>query len=99
VLVMREDGCVMSQRPAHEAEVSTSRVVPPAFDVAFLQPEQGLRRPGTPPALFDEAQVEQVLWQEFCDHNASINNALTEALRLHGGSSFQLFEVSVLRLT
>jgi hypothetical protein len=48
-----------------------------------------------PRALLDEAQAEQALWQEFRDHGASINNALTEALRLHGGLSFQLFEVSV----
>jgi hypothetical protein len=46
-------------------------------------------------ALLDEAQAEQALWQEFRDHGASINNALTEALRLHGGLSFRLFEVSV----
>jgi cytochrome P450 len=37
-----------------------------------------------PHALLDEAQVEQALWQEFRDHGTSINNALTEALRLHG---------------
>jgi hypothetical protein len=35
VLVMREDGCVMSQRPAHDAEASTSRAAPPASDVAI----------------------------------------------------------------
>jgi hypothetical protein len=86
----------MSQRPAHDAEASTSRVAPPVSKVAASQLEQGLHRLGVPPALFDEAQA---LWQEFCDHGASINNALTEALRLHGGSSFRLFEVSVLHLT
>jgi hypothetical protein len=45
--------------------------------------------------LLDEAQAEQALWQEFRDHDASLNNALTEALRLHGGPSFRIFEVSV----
>jgi hypothetical protein len=88
VLVMREDGCVMSQHPAHDAEVLMSRVVSLALDVIVSQPGQGLRRPGAPPALFDEAQAEQVLWQEFHDHGASINNALTEAVRLHGGRRF-----------
>jgi hypothetical protein len=48
-----------------------------------------------PRVLFDEAQAEQALWQEFRTHDASLNTALTEALRLHGGRSFQLFEVIV----
>jgi hypothetical protein len=48
-----------------------------------------------PRALLDKAWAEQALWQEFCDHGASINNALTEVLRIHGGPSFRLFEVSV----
>jgi hypothetical protein len=34
VLVMREDGCVMSQRPAHNVEASTSHTASPASDVA-----------------------------------------------------------------
>jgi hypothetical protein len=59
VLVMREDGCVMSQRPVHDAEASTSRIAPPVSNVAASQLEQGLHRPGVPPALFDEAQA---LW-------------------------------------
>jgi hypothetical protein len=48
-----------------------------------------------PHSLLDEAQVEQALWQEFCAHDASLNAALTEALELHRGRSFQLFEVSI----
>jgi hypothetical protein len=68
----------MSQRPA-----STSRVTPLAPNVTVSQPEQGLRRPEVPCALLDEVQAEQALWLEFCDHGASLNNALTEALRLH----------------
>jgi predicted RNA-binding protein with PIN domain len=68
----------------------------PARDVAFTHPEQGLRRADVPPAHFDEAQAEQALWQEFCDHGVSINNALTEALRIQGSPSIRLFEVSVL---
>jgi hypothetical protein len=38
-----------------------------------------------PPAHFDEAQAEQALWQEFQDYDTSINNTLTEALRIHEG--------------
>jgi hypothetical protein len=55
VLVMQEDGCMMSQHPAHDTEASTSHAAPPAFDVAVSHPEQGLRCPGAPPAHFGEA--------------------------------------------
>jgi hypothetical protein len=74
----------MSQRPTHDAEVSTSRATVLAPDVVASQPEQRLRRPSVPHALLDEAQAEQAMWQEFRDHDASISNALTKALRLHG---------------
>jgi hypothetical protein len=39
VLVMRSDGCVMSRRPAHDAEASTSCTASPTSDVAVSQPE------------------------------------------------------------
>jgi hypothetical protein len=92
---MREDGCVMSQHPTHDAEASTSRAVLPAPDVAVAHPEQGLGRGGAPPAHFNEAQAEQALWKEFRDHGASINNALAEVLWVHGGPSWRIFQVSV----
>jgi hypothetical protein len=38
---MREDGCMMSQCPAHDAEASTSRAALPTSDVAVARPEQG----------------------------------------------------------
>jgi hypothetical protein len=95
---MREDGCVMSQRPARDAEASTSDAAPPAPDVAVVRPEQR-RHADVPPAHFNEAQAEQALWQKFRDHGISINNALTEALRIYGGPSIRLFEVSVFRRT
>jgi hypothetical protein len=75
---------MMSQQPTHDAEASTSRAATPASDVAISQPEQGLHRPGVQCALLNEALAEQTLWQEFCDHGSSINNALTEERRLHG---------------
>jgi hypothetical protein len=64
-------------------------------DVVITQLEQGLRRTWAPCALLDEVQAEQALWQEFCDHGASLNVALAEALWLHRGRTFQLFEVSI----
>jgi hypothetical protein len=87
----------MSQCLAHGVEASTSRAALPAPDVAIVHPEQGLGRTGAPPAHFDEPQAEKVLWQEFRDHNGSINNALTVALRVHGGPSWRIFHVSVFR--
>jgi hypothetical protein len=59
---MREDGCVMSQRPTHDAEASMSHAALLAPDVAAAHPEQGLRRADAPPAHFNEAQAEQALW-------------------------------------
>jgi hypothetical protein len=80
----------------HDAEALTSHTALPAPDPAVAHPEQGPRRADAAPTHFDEAQAEQVLWQEFHDHGVSINNALTEALRIHGGPSIWLFEVSAL---
>jgi hypothetical protein len=73
--------------------------MPPAPDVAAAHPEQGPRHADALPAHFNKAQAEQALWQEFCDYDISINNTLTEALRIHMGPSIWLFEVSVLRST
>jgi hypothetical protein len=36
---MREDGCVLWQRPTHDAEASTLRAALPASDVAVACPE------------------------------------------------------------
>jgi hypothetical protein len=83
VLVVRSDGCVMLQWPTHDAEASTSRNVPPASDTA----------PSRLESLLTEARAGKALWQEFRAHDTSLNAALTEALRLHGGRSFQIFEV------
>jgi hypothetical protein len=38
-----------------------------------------------PPPHFADAQEEQQLWEELRDHDASLNRALNEALRIHGG--------------
>jgi hypothetical protein len=64
-LVVRDDGCVMSGRPADGAEASSSRAVLPASDDVAARPEQEWERAITPPAHFADAQAEQALWQEF----------------------------------
>jgi hypothetical protein len=92
---MRKDGCVMPQRPTHGAEASSSRAALPAPDVVVARPEQEQGHAGVPPTHFDEAQAEQALWQEFRDHDASLNNTLNEALRIHGGPSWWIFQVCV----
>jgi hypothetical protein len=42
---------------------------------------------------FANAQEEQQLWEELCDHDASLNRALNEALRIHGGPAWRVFQV------
>jgi hypothetical protein len=46
-----------------------------------------------PPAHFADAQAEQALWQEFRDHGTSLNRALNEALRIHSGPGWRVFQV------
>jgi hypothetical protein len=84
-LVVRADDCVMPRRLSHGADASSSCAALPALDAVVARPEQERGRAGAPPAFFDEAQAEQALWQEFRNHDASLNNALNEALRIHGG--------------
>jgi hypothetical protein len=91
---MREDGCVMSGRPVHGAEASSSRAALPASGgpATHLEPER--EHVDAPPAHFASAQTEQALWQEFRDHGVSLNRALNKALRIHGGPAWRVFQVS-----
>jgi hypothetical protein len=54
----------------------------------MARPEQEREPASAPPAHFNEAQAEQALWKEFHDHNASLNNALNEALWIHAGPAW-----------
>jgi hypothetical protein len=78
----RHRGLVVTRRPAHP-------------DVAVAHPKQEQGHASAPPPHFDEAQAEQALWQEFRDHNASLNNALNEALRIHRGPAWRIFRVCI----
>jgi hypothetical protein len=87
VLVARGDvgaalGCL-----ADGVGASSSRAGPAA------RPEQEREHAGAPPAHFVDAQAEQGLWQELCDHGASLNQALNEALRIHSGPAWRVFQV------
>jgi hypothetical protein len=56
--------------------------------------EQEREHADAQPTHFIEAQAEQGLWQELRDHGASLNRALNEALRIHSGPTWRLFQVS-----
>jgi hypothetical protein len=67
----------------HGAEASSSRA-------GRSTPGEG--RVGDPPA-FADAQGEQELWGELRNHGAALDRALNEALRIHGGPAWRVFQV------
>jgi hypothetical protein len=93
VLGMREDDCVMSWCLTHDAKASSSRAALSASDGTAARLEQERERVNAPHAHFSEAQAEQALLQEFHDRGASLNRALNEALRIHGGPAWRVFQV------
>jgi hypothetical protein len=42
---------------------------------------------------FADAQGEQELWGELRSHDATLDRALNEALRVHGGPTWRVFQV------
>jgi hypothetical protein len=67
----------------HGAEASSSRV-------GHSAQVEGVA--DDPPA-FADAQAEQELWGELRSHDATLNRALNEALRVHGGPAWCVFQV------
>jgi hypothetical protein len=45
------------------------------------------------PPAFADAQGEQELWGELRSHSATLDRALNEALRVHGGPAWRVFQV------
>jgi hypothetical protein len=88
-LVARGDVGVAVGRPADGAGASSSRV--------GLATRLEWEHADAPPAQFIEAQAEQGLWQELRDHDTSLNRALNEALRIHNGPVWRVFQVSWFR--
>jgi hypothetical protein len=86
--VARSDAGAVLERPADGTGPSSPR----AGTAARL--ERGQDEVDTPPAHFIDAQAEQGLWEELCDHGASLNRALNEALRIHSGPAWRAFQVS-----
>jgi hypothetical protein len=87
-LVARGDVGTALGRPTDGAGASSLRAGPAA------RLEQEWEDANAPPAHFIEAQAEQGLWQELRDHDASLNRALNEALRIHSGPAWRVFQVS-----
>jgi hypothetical protein len=94
-LVVRGDGGAALGCPADGAGASSSRAALPASDGPAAHPEHEQEHAGAPPAHFVEAQDEQELWQELHDHGASLNRALNEALRIHSGPAWRVFQLVV----
>jgi hypothetical protein len=68
------------------------------FSLLRTVPRRVRSRGGSAPtAHFASAQAEQTLWQEFRDQGASLNRALNEALRIHEGPAWRIFQVSEFR--
>jgi hypothetical protein len=82
-LVRRWDGHMVAGGRGHGAEASSSRAGRSA-------PGEG--RVDGPPA-FADTQEEQELWGELRGHSAALNRALNEALRIHGGPTWRIFQV------
>jgi hypothetical protein len=92
-LVRRWDGRMVAGRSRYGAEASSSRAGLPASGGSATSPERGQEGIDAPPPHFANAQAEQELWEELRDHDASLNRALNEALRIHGGSAWRVFQV------
>jgi hypothetical protein len=82
-LVRRWDGHMVAGGRGHDAEASSSRAGRSA---------SGEGRVDGPPA-FADAQGEQELWGELRDYGAALNRTLNEALRIHGGPAWRVFQV------
>jgi hypothetical protein len=83
-LVRRLDGHMVAGGQGHGAEASSSS--------RAGRSASGEGRVDEPPA-FADTQEEQQLWGELRDHGAALNRALNEALRIHGGPAWRVFQV------
>jgi hypothetical protein len=92
-VVRGDDGATLGG-PADGAGASSLHAALPTSGSPAARPEQERERAGALPAHFVEAQAEQGLWQELRDHGASLNRALNEALRIHSGPAWLVFQVS-----
>jgi hypothetical protein len=92
-LVIRRDGHMVAGGSRRSVEASSSRAAPAGSSGPVADPGQGQERVAAPSSLFVDAQEEQQLWEELRDHGASLNRALNEVLRIHGGPAWHVFQV------
>jgi hypothetical protein len=81
--VRRHEGHMVAGDRGHGAEASSSRAGRSAQ-------VEGV--PDDPPA-FADARGEQELWGELRSHGTTLDRALNEALRVHGGPAWRVFQV------
>jgi hypothetical protein len=67
----------------HGAEASSSRAGRPAQVEGAIDD----------PPVFADARGEQELWGELRRHDATLDRALNEALQVHGGPAWRVFQV------
>jgi hypothetical protein len=79
----RRDGHMVAGGRGHGAEASSSRT-------GHSAQVEGIA--DDPPA-FADAQEEQELWGELRSHDATLDRALNEALRVHDGPAWRVFQV------
>jgi hypothetical protein len=82
-LVRRRDGHMVAGGRGRGPEASSSRA-------GHSDQVEGVA--GDPPA-FADTQGEQELWEEIQRHGATLDRALNEALRVHGGPAWRVFQV------
>jgi hypothetical protein len=82
-LITRWDGHMVAGGSRRGVEASSSRAAPPGLGEERVDE----------PLAFADSQEEQQLWAELLDHGASLNRALNEALRIHGGPAWRVFQV------
>jgi hypothetical protein len=92
-LVRRWDGHMVAGGSRHGAEASSSHAGPPGSSDPAAGPGLGQEDVNTPSPLFTDAQEEEQLWEELRGHGASLNRALNEALQIHGGPVWRVFQV------
>jgi hypothetical protein len=82
-LVRRRDGHMVAGGRGRGAEASSSRA-------SHSTQVEGIA--DDPPA-FADAHAKQELWGELRSHGAMLDRALNEALRVHGGPAWRVFQV------
>jgi hypothetical protein len=78
----------------HGVEASSSHAAAPGSSGPATGPGHGQEHVDAPSPLFADDQEEQQLWEELRSHDTLLlNRALNEALQIHGGPAWHVFQV------